>query len=78
MSNGWVNMTAFERYEESKRKVQRLEERREYLIQRGAPREMIARYDTDISSAKDERQLWALEVQEINDREMYRLDLGMA
>ena len=80
--NGWRDMTPQDRYDEAIRKVMRLEQRRDELKMRGAPRRMIERYDADINSAKDERQLWGLVAQDSADevmrREYERLDLGMA
>ena len=81
-NDGWSNMTAHDRYDEASRKVARLEKRREELKRRGAPAQMLARYDADINSAKDERQLWGLVVQDRADdklrHEYERLDMGMA
>lgn len=80
--NGWRDMTPQDRYDEASRKVMRLEQRRDELKRRGAPRQMVERYDADINSAKDERQLWGLVAQDSADevmrREYERLDLGMA
>lgn len=80
--DGWRDMTAQDRYDEASRKVARLEERRKELMRRGASREMLARYDADINSAKDERQLWGLVAQDRSDEQMRheyeRLDMGMA
>ena len=80
--DGWRNMTAQDRYDEASRKVARLEERRDELKRRGAPVQMLARYDADINSAKDERQLWGLVAQDCADaqrrHEYERLDMGMA
>ena len=80
--NGWRDMTPQDRYDEASRKVMRLEQRREQLKQRGAPQRMIERYDVDINSAKDERQLWGLVAQDCADAQMRReqemLDMGMA
>ena len=80
--DGWRNMTAQDRYDEASRKVARLEERRDELKRRGAPVQMLARYDADINSAKDERQLWGLVAQDCADAQMRReqemLDMGMA
>lgn len=80
--NGWRDMTAQDRYDEASRKVARLEARREELKRRGAPVQMLARYDADINSAKDERQLWGLVAQDRADdklrNEYERLDMGMA
>lgn len=80
--DGWRDMTAQDRYDEASRKVARLEKRRDELKQRGAPRRMIERYDADINSAKDERQLWGLVAQDSADAQMRReqemLDMGMA
>ena len=80
--DGWRDMTAQDRYDEASRKVARLEERRDELKRRGAPRQMLARYDADINSAKDERQLWGLEAQDCAEdklrREQEMLDMGMA
>lgn len=80
--NGWRDMTPQDRYDEASRKVMRLEQRRDELKRRGAPQRMIERYDADINSAKDERQLWGLVAQDSADEEMRReyerLDLGMA
>lgn len=81
-NDGWRNMTAHDRYDEASRKVARLEKRREELKRRGAPAQMLARYDADINSAKDERQLWGIVAQDCADdklrREYERLDMGMA
>ena len=81
-NDGWRDMTAQERYDEASRKVARLEERRDELKRRGAPVQMLARYDADINSAKDERQLWGLVAQDRADEQMRheyeRLDMGMA
>ena len=81
-NDGWRDMTAQDRYDEASRKVARLEKRREELKRRGAPVQMLARYDADINSAKDERQLWGLVAQDRADdnlrREYERLDMGMA
>ena len=78
----WRDMTAQDRYDEASRKVARLEKRREELKRRGAPVQMLARYDADINSAKDERQLWGLVEQDRADyklrHEYERLDMGMA
>ena len=80
--DGWRDMTAQDRYDEASRKVARLEERRDDLKRRGAPVQMLARYDADINSAKDERQLWGLVAQDRADEQMRRkhemLDMGMA
>lgn len=80
--DGWRDMTAQDRYDEASRKVARLEARRDELKRRGASREMLARYDADINSAKDERQLWCLVAQDCADAQMRReqemLDMGMA
>lgn len=80
--DGWRDMTAQDRYDEASRKVARLEKRREELKRRGAPAQMLARYDADINSAKDERQLWGLEAQDRADAQMRReqeiLDMGTA
>ena len=80
--DGWRDMTAQDRYDEASRKVARLEKRRDELKLRGAPMEMLARYDADINSAKDERQLWGLVAQDRADDklryEYERLDMGMA
>lgn len=80
--DGWRDMTAQDRYDEASRKVARLEKRRDDLKRRGASREMLARYDADINSAKDERQLWGLVAQDRADdnlrHEYERLDMGMA
>ena len=80
--DGWRDMTAQDRYDEASRKVARLEKRREELKRRGAPREMLDRYDVDINRAKDERQLWGLEAQDCAEdklrREQEMLDMGMA
>ena len=79
--DGWRDMTAQDRYDEASRKVARLEKRREEIKRRGAPVQMLARYDADINSAKDERQLWGLVAQDRADdnlrREYERLDMGM-
>ena len=80
--DGWRDMTAQERYDEASRKVARLEERRDALKRSGAPRQMLARYDADINSAKDERQLWGLVAWDCADAQMRReqemLDMGTA
>ena len=80
--DGWRDMTAQDRYDEASRKVARLEERRAELKRRGAPRQMLARYDADINSAKDERQLLGLVAKDRADEqirhEYERLDMGMA
>ena len=80
--DGWRDMTAQDRYDEASRKVMRLEQRRDELKRRGAPQRMIERYDADINSAKDERQLWGLVAQDSADEEMRReyerLDMGRA
>lgn len=80
--DGWRDMMAQDRYDEASRKVMRLEQRRDELKRRGAPRQMIERYDADINSAKDERQLWGLVAHDRADeevrREYERLDIGMA
>lgn len=80
--DGWRDMTAHDRYDEASRKVARLEKRRDDLKRRGASREMLARYDADINSAKDERQLCGLVAQDRADEQMRheyeRLDIGMA
>ena len=80
--NGWRDMTAQDRYDEASRKVARLEKRRDELKRRGAPVQMLARYDADINSTKDERQLWGLEAQDCADAQMRheyeRIDMGMA
>ena len=80
-NDGWRNMTAHDRYDEASRKVARLEKRRDELKRRGAPVQMLARYDADINSAKDERQLWGLVAQDRADdklrREHEMLDMGM-
>lgn len=80
--DGWRDMTAQDRYDEASRKVARLEKRRDDLKRRGAPVQMLARYDADINSAKDERQLWGLVAQDRADeqmrREYERLDMGRA
>lgn len=80
--DGWRDMTPQDRYDEASRKVMRLEQRRDELKQRGAPQRMIERYDADINSAKDERQLWGLVAQDSADdklrHEYERLDMGMA
>ena len=81
-NDGWRNMTAQDRYDEAIRKVARLETRRDELKRRGAPAQILARYDADINSAKDERQLWGLVAQDRSDdklrREHEMLDMGMA
>lgn len=81
-SDGWRDMTAQDRYDEASRKVARLEARRDELKRRGAPAQMLARYDADINSAKDERQLWGLVAQDRADEQMRlkheMLDMGMA
>ena len=78
--DGWRDMTAQDRYDEASRKVARLEKRRDDLKRRGAPVQMLARYDADINSAKDERQLWGLVAQDRADdklrNEYERLDMG--
>ena len=80
--DGWRDMTAQDRYDEASRKVARLEKRRDDLKRRGASREMLARYDSDINSAKDERQLWGLVAKDRADEQMRReqemLDMGTA
>ena len=80
--DGWRDMTAQDRYDEASRKVARLEKRRDDLKRRGASREMLARYDADINSAKDERQLWGMVAQDRADdqqrHEQEMLDMGMA
>ena len=80
--DGWRDMTAQDRYDEAIRKVARLETRRDELMRRGAPAQMLARYDADINSAKDERQLWGLVAQDCADAQMRSeqemLDMGMA
>ena len=80
--DGWRDMTAQDRYDEAIRKVERLEKRRDELMRRGAPAQMLARYDADINSAKDERQLRGLEAQDRADDKLRRkhemLDMGMA
>ena len=80
--DGWRDMTAHDRYDEASRKVARLEKRRDDLKRRGASREMLARYDSDINSAKDERQLWGLVAKDRADEQMRReqemLDMGTA
>lgn len=80
--NGWRDMTPQDRYDEASRKVMRLEQRRDELKRRGAPQKMIERYDADINSAKDERQLWGLVAHDRADEQMRRkhemLDMGMA
>ena len=80
--DGWRDMTAHDRYDEASRKVERLEKRRDELRRRDAPKQMLARYDADINSAKDERQLWGLVAQDCADAQMRRelemLDMGMA
>ena len=80
--DGWRDMTPQDRYDEASRKVLRLELRRDELKRRGAPRRMIERYDADINSAKDERQLWGLVAQDSADEQMRneyeRLDMGRA
>ena len=80
--DGWRDMTAQDRYDEASRKVARLEKRRDELMRRGAPAQMLARYDADINSAKDERQLWGLVAKDRADEQMRRkhemLDIGMA
>ena len=81
-NDGWRYMTAQDRYDEACRKVARLEKRREELRQRGAPVQMLARYDSDINNAKDERLLWEIVAQYRADddmrRDYERLDMGMA
>ena len=80
--DGWRDMTAQDRYDEASRKVARLEKRREELKRRGAPKQMLARYDADINSAKDERQLCGMVAQDRADdhqrHEQEMLDMGMA
>lgn len=80
--DGWRDMTPQDRYDEASRKVMRLEQRRDELKRRGAPRRMIERYDADINSAKDERQLWGLVAQDSADEQLRneyeRLDMGRA
>ena len=80
--DGWRYMTAQERYDEAIRKIARLEKRREELRQRGAPVQMLARYDADIKSAKDDRQLWWIVAQDRADddmrRDYERIDMGMS
>ena len=80
--DGWRDMTAQDRYEDASRKVARLEKRRDELKRRGAPVQMLARYDADINSAKNERQLWGLVAQDRADdklrHEYERIDIGMA
>ena len=80
--DGSRDMTAQDRYDEASRKVARLEKRRDDLKRRGAPVQMLARYDADINSAKDERQLWGIVAKDCADdklrREYERLDMGMA
>ena len=80
--DGWRDMTAQDRYDEASRKVARLEERRDELKRRGAPRHILARYDADINSAKDERQLWGRVAQDCAEdklrREQEMLDMGTA
>lgn len=79
--DGWRDMTAQDRYDEASRKVARLETRRDELKRRGAPRQMLARYDADINSAKNERQLYGLMAQDRADdklrREHEMIDMGM-
>ena len=78
----WRDMTAQDRYDEARRKVERMEKRRDELKRRGAPKQMLARYDADINSAKDERQLWGMVAQDRADdhqrHEQEMLDMGMA
>lgn len=80
--DGWRDMTPQDRYDEASRKVARLEQRRDELKRRGAPRRMIERYDADINSAKNERQFWGLVAQDSADEQMRneyeRLDMGRA
>ena len=80
--DGWRDMTAQDRYDEASRKVERLKKRREELKRRGASKQMLARYDADINSAKDERQLWGMVAQDRADdqqrHEQVMLDMGMA
>ena len=80
--DGWRDMTAQDRYDEASRKVARLEKRRDELKRRGAPVQMLARYDADINSAKDERQLWGIVAQDRAEEQMrheYELiDIGTA
>lgn len=80
--DGWRDMTAQDRYDEASRKVARLEKRRDELKRRGAPGHILARYDADINSAKDERQLWGLVAQDRADdklrHEYERIGMGMA
>lgn len=81
-NDGWRDMTAQDRYDEASRKVARLEKRRDELKRNGAPAQMLARYDADINSAKEERLIWGLAAQDIADEQMRRkhemLDMGMA
>lgn len=80
-NDGWRDMTAQDRYDEAIRKVARLEKRRDELKRRGAPAQILARYDANINSAKDERQLWGLVAQDRADDKLRRkhemLDMGM-
>lgn len=79
--DGWRDMTAQDRYDEASRKVAWLENRRDELKRRGAPAQILARYDANINRAKDERQLWGLVVQDRADDKLRRkhemLDMGM-
>ena len=81
-NDGWRYMTAQERYDEAIRKIARLEKRREELKRRGAPVQMLDRYDSDINNAKNERLLWEIVAQDRADddmrRDYERLDMGMA
>lgn len=80
--DGWRDMTAHDRYDEASRKVERLEKRRDELKRRGAPKQMLTRYDADINSAKNERQIWGMVAQDRADdhqrHEQEMLDMGMA
>ena len=80
-NDGWRDMTAQDRYDVASRKVEMLENRRDELKRRGAPAQILARYDANINRAKDERQLWGLVAQDRIDEQMRRehemLDMGM-
>ena len=79
--DGWRDMTAQDRYDVASRKVEMLENRRDELKRRGAPAQILARYDANINRAKDERQLWGLVAQDRADEQMRRkyerIDIGM-
>ena len=80
-NDGWRDMTAQDRYDVASRKVEMLENRRDELKRRGAPAQILARYDANINRAKDERQLWGLVAQDRADEQMRRkyerIDIGM-